>query len=276
MRYFFVNMLFLWMMLVVLSETSPIENPHTFSADGSSTEIASRQLGPIGLTILGAVSLPILIPVGVARLVSRLTNLGNSTSATGVTVRPVILPNRPLRLPLSRSLHSPVVSTELHGEKVQVFFSTIALVLVTNCYHRSTRRMRKHMMNQVLHNVLIIILLLCKDVFCKPAGDDLMSSFIKTQTEITQPKQFIGSSVIGGLMWPVLLTLTSMAIMARIPDFFQRIFTGTGGYRSKRSDFQDDHLNELLKLLETSLQQLDKTVLEDAQANRNHLKSTER
>ncbi|GBL80126.1 hypothetical protein AVEN_29119-1 [Araneus ventricosus] len=98
-------MFFLWMMLVVLSDTSPVENPHAFSTDASSTEIAYRQLGPIGLTILGAVSLPILIPVGVARLVSRLTNLGNSTSATGVTIRPVILPNRPLRLPHSRNLH---------------------------------------------------------------------------------------------------------------------------------------------------------------------------
>ncbi|CAL1281676.1 unnamed protein product [Larinioides sclopetarius] len=130
--------------------------------------------------------------------------------------------------------------------------------------------MMKDKMSNVLHNTLIIILLLCRDVFCKSIEDDQISSLTKIQSEISHPRQFIGSSVIGGLMWPVLLTLTTMAIMARIPDFFQRIFTGTGGYRSKRSEFQDDHLNEILKLLEISLRQLRKTVPEDVQANRNY------
>lgn len=73
------------------------------------TPLDERQLGPIGLTVLGGLILPILIPVGVARLVSRLTNLGNSTSSTGVTVRPVILPGRPLfGRPLGRPLLRPL------------------------------------------------------------------------------------------------------------------------------------------------------------------------
>ncbi|GIY19129.1 uncharacterized protein CDAR_455131 [Caerostris darwini] len=104
MRYFVMNIFFLWLLLFVLSESSPTVKPHPFSKDDS-REIKPRQLGPLGLTILGALTLPILIPVGVARLVSRLTNLGNSTTSTGVTLRPVILPGRPLRLPNFRSLH---------------------------------------------------------------------------------------------------------------------------------------------------------------------------
>ncbi|GFT22537.1 uncharacterized protein NPIL_586681 [Nephila pilipes] len=104
MRYLIINIFFLWMLLSVLNATSLIRSPHSHPRDDSQTEIEPRQLGPIGLTVLGALTLPILIPVGVARLVSRLTNLGNSTASTGVTIRPVILPNRPLRLPHFRNL----------------------------------------------------------------------------------------------------------------------------------------------------------------------------
>lgn len=96
MRGLISNIVFLWMVLSALSYTLPDKKER---ATSHSTDIEARQLGPIGLTVLGALTLPILIPVGVARLVSRLTNLGNSTSSTGVTVRPVILPSRPLRLP---------------------------------------------------------------------------------------------------------------------------------------------------------------------------------
>lgn len=64
------------------------------------TPLDERQLGPIGLTVLGALTIPIMIPVAVARIVSRLSNLGNRTSsAVGVTIRPVILPGRPFRRP---------------------------------------------------------------------------------------------------------------------------------------------------------------------------------
>ncbi|GFT70857.1 uncharacterized protein TNCV_4163421 [Trichonephila clavipes] len=91
-------------MLSALNAASIIRNPNSQPRDNFEAEIEPRQLGPIGLTVLGALTLPILIPVGVARLVSRLTNLGNSTASTGVTIRPVILPNRPLRLPHFRSL----------------------------------------------------------------------------------------------------------------------------------------------------------------------------
>ncbi|KAG8189678.1 hypothetical protein JTE90_022493 [Oedothorax gibbosus] len=98
MRDLLRNFVFLWMFLSTLSYSVPVDD--TISRDKN--EIEARQLGPIGLTVLGALTLPILIPVGVARLVSRLTNLGNSTSSTGVTIRPVILPGRPLRLPHSR------------------------------------------------------------------------------------------------------------------------------------------------------------------------------
>lgn len=82
------------------------------------TPLDERQLGPIGLTVLGGLILPILIPVGVARLVSRLTNLGNSTSSTGVTVRPVILPGRPLfGRPLGRPLLRPLFGNADNNRK---------------------------------------------------------------------------------------------------------------------------------------------------------------
>ncbi|GFR09729.1 hypothetical protein TNCT_609051 [Trichonephila clavata] len=114
------------------------------------------------------------------------------------------------------------------------------------------------------------MLLLCKDVICKSTKKDLISNLLSSQTQlIPQTRQFIGSSVIGGLMWPVLLTLTVGAIMARIPDLFQRLLTRPGGsqniYRSKRSEIQEARLQELLQLLEQSFRQFENVISEDIQ-----------
>lgn len=89
----------IWMLFAFVSHVKPDEEKSDLAH--YDTPLDERQLGPIGLTILGALTLPLLIPVGVARLVSRLSNLGNnSAAAIGVTVRPVILPGRPNRRPL--------------------------------------------------------------------------------------------------------------------------------------------------------------------------------
>ncbi|GIY19131.1 hypothetical protein CDAR_455141 [Caerostris darwini] len=123
----------------------------------------------------------------------------------------------------------------------------------------------------VFSNLLIFTILFYRDVFCKSTKkNELITQILSSQTqEIAHSKQFIGSSVIGGLMWPVLITLTISAVMARIPDFFQRILTGTGGlqrnYRSKRSEFQEANLNEALKLLEKSFHELRNLSYDDLQ-----------
>lgn len=82
------------------------------------TPLDERQLGPLGLTVLGALTLPILIPVGVARVISRLTNLGNSSSSTGVTVRPVILPGRPFRRPFVRPSGSKLFGNIINNQGI--------------------------------------------------------------------------------------------------------------------------------------------------------------
>ncbi|GFS88912.1 hypothetical protein NPIL_549551 [Nephila pilipes] len=137
----------------------------------------------------------------------------------------------------------------------------------------STRWKMKNWIAKVSRNLLILILLFCKDVICKSAKNDLVSSLLPSQTRQTlQTRQFIGSSVIGGLMWPVLLTLTVGAIMARIPDLFQRLLTRPGGsqniYRSKRSEIQETHLHELLQLLEQSFHQLENIMSEDIKTHK--------
>ncbi|KFM62202.1 hypothetical protein X975_02864, partial [Stegodyphus mimosarum] len=110
MRKFALKIFFIWSLL---SCVRPHMEQQNFGKEHHLNELEERQLGAIGLTVLGALTLPILIPVGVARLVSRLVNLGNSSSSTGVTVRPVILPGRPLRRPQYKNYHKDFFSERL-------------------------------------------------------------------------------------------------------------------------------------------------------------------
>ncbi|KFM62203.1 hypothetical protein X975_02865, partial [Stegodyphus mimosarum] len=83
--------------------------------------------------------------------------------------------------------------------------------------------------------ILILLVLIFSEVISKPLEKKIISTLLTAphETQIQQSKQFIGSSVIGGLMSPVLLTLLVTAIMARIPDALQRLLSGSGGGSSR-------------------------------------------
>lgn len=113
--------------------------------------------------------------------------------------------------------------------------------------------MKKGIINTLILIFLEILLTQC--VLSTPLKKDAFSVLLKSQSDrnLQQSKQFIGSSVIGGLMWPVLLTLTVTAIMARVPDALQRLLTGTGSrhsnYREKRSNEKDQYLDRIMEAL---------------------------
>lgn len=109
---------------------------------------------------------------------------------------------------------------------------------------------------------LFILLFHIQNALSKPLEKDVLTALLDPQSDanLQQSKQFIGTSVIGGLMWPVLLTLTFTAIMARVPDALQRLLTGTGSnYRysnhqrmmSKDNDYLDNIMKTLLKAIDT-------------------------
>lgn len=121
------------------------------------------------------------------------------------------------------------------------------------------------MKSRLVRNVsasVFFLLLYIENALCKPLEKEVLSVILDPQSNanLQQSKQFIGTSVIGGLMWPVLLTLTFTAIMARVPDALQRLLTGTGSnYRytnhqrmhSKDNEYLDNIMRTLLSAIDT-------------------------
>ncbi|KAG8189679.1 hypothetical protein JTE90_022494 [Oedothorax gibbosus] len=105
---------------------------------------------------------------------------------------------------------------------------------------------------------------------------DVINQYRQQMNQIAQSKQFIGTSVIGGLMWPILLTLAVTATMARIPDILQRLLTGFAGgggsqrvnLRSKRSKVPEDHLDEIIKLLGHSISKVERILSQERASGR--------
>lgn len=121
------------------------------------------------------------------------------------------------------------------------------------------------MISRLVRNVsasVVLVLLYIENALCKPLEKEVLSVILDPQSNanLQQSKQFIGTSVIGGLMWPVLLTLTFTAIMARVPDALQRLLTGTGSnyrytnhqrMRSKDNEYLDNIMKTLLSAIDT-------------------------
>lgn len=120
--------------------------------------------------------------------------------------------------------------------------------------------------SKVFRMSLLLTIAFCGNINCETSDKEVMAQYKQHMSQIAQSRQFIGSSVIGGLMWPILLTLAVTATMARIPDFLQRLLTGVAGggggthrinYRSKRSKIPDVHLDEIVNLLGQSISNLE-------------------
>lgn len=110
---------------------------------------------------------------------------------------------------------------------------------------------------QLIVGASFILLSFLQNAFSKPLQKETIKALFSSETDgsFLEPKQFIGTSVIGGLMWPVLLTLTFTAIMARIPDALQRLFGGGGSYRHTTlpSLKNEEYLNTIMRSLLTSI-----------------------
>lgn len=110
--------------------------------------------------------------------------------------------------------------------------------------------------------MILIIFFLLDTALCNPLLPVLDGTIGKAENKVLESRQFIGSSVIGGLMWPVLLTLGITAIFARVPDFLTGLITAEGlrshrALRKKRTMEEDETFDEIVRTLQRAIDTLE-------------------
>lgn len=108
---------------------------------------------------------------------------------------------------------------------------------------------------------ILLVLFHLEYSFGTPLQKDVLSVLRNSESDknVQQSKQFIGTSVIGGLMWPVLLTLTVTAIMSRFPDAIQRLFTRPAGLGRKKRSENNEYLDSIMKSFLTAMDAMERT-----------------